>query len=90
MRDGFTIQERMCPWCWNRLTVRMGSGLSLCFNCRHHWRGASPLERHGPAQPDSEPFARLLFGAREAERLAVYRAAVQSGYYTDWPVKRVA
>jgi hypothetical protein len=88
VRDGITIQERTCPWCWHRLTARMGGELSVCFNCRQHWRGASPLERRRLAEP--EPFASLSFRPHEAARLVIYRAAVQSGYFTDWPARRVA
>jgi len=37
--NGKTIQELHCPRCGNRRTVRVGrSNLSLCFNCRLHWR----------------------------------------------------
>jgi len=36
-----TIQERSCPRCGIRRTVRLGcSTPSLCLNCRLHW-GAS-------------------------------------------------
>lgn len=90
MRVGITIQVRTCPWCLNRRTARMADDLSVCFNCRHHWRGASPLERAGRPQPSHEPLALHSFAPLEAARLAVYRAAVQSGYFTDWPRQRVA
>jgi hypothetical protein len=85
-----TIQERHCPWCLNRRTARMGDELSVCFNCRHHWRGASPLEWGARAQPPAEPLALFSFGPVEAARLVVYRLAVQSGFFSDWPKQRVA
>jgi hypothetical protein len=85
-----TIQERRCPWCRNRRTARMGDELSVCFNCRHHWRGASPLEWGARAQPPAEPLALFSFGPVEAARLVVYRLAVQSGFFSDWPKQRVA
>jgi hypothetical protein len=90
MRVGITIQERTCPWCMNRRTGRMGDDLSICFNCRHTWRGVSPLEWRGRAQPTNEALAIFSFAPLEAERLLVYRAAVQSGYFTDWPNQRAA
>ena len=90
MRVGMTIQERTCPWCLNRRTARMGDDLSICFNCRHHWRGVSPLEWRGRAQPTNESLAIFSFGPVEVARLVVYRAAVQSGFFSDWPRQRVA
>jgi hypothetical protein len=90
MRVGLTIQERRCPWCLNRRTARLGDELSVCFNCRHHWRGISPLEWRSQAEPTIEPLALFTFGPVEAARLVVYRAAVQSGFFSDWPRRRVA
>jgi hypothetical protein len=85
-----TIQERRCPWCLNRRTARMGVELSVCFNCRHHWHGISPLEWRSRAETPTESLALFTFGPVEAARLVVYRAAVQSGYFSDWPRQRVA
>ncbi len=90
MRVGMTIQERRCPWCLNRRTARMADALSVCFNCRHHWRGVSPLEWRSRTEPATEPVALFSFGPTEAARLVVYRAAVQSGFFSDWPRQRVA
>jgi hypothetical protein len=85
MRGGITIQERPCPWCWNKFTARVGGRLSVCFNCREHWHGASPLQRAPASASDDAPFAPFTFTSRETDRLATYRAAVHSGYFTDWP-----
>jgi hypothetical protein len=68
----------------------MGDALSVCFNCRHHWRGVSPLEWRYRTEPSTEPVALFSFGPTEAARLVVYRAAVQSGFFSDWPRQRVA
>jgi hypothetical protein len=72
MRQGYVIQERSCPRCAIRRTVRLGRGLALCFNCRYHW-DAHPL-------PPAEQF-----DAAARARLVSYRAAVRAGFYTDWP-----
>jgi ribosomal protein L37AE/L43A len=38
MNGGIVIQERRCPRCGNRRTVRRGSSSrSFCFNCRYGW-----------------------------------------------------
>ena len=38
MNGGTMIQERRCPRCGIRRTVRMGrTRVALCFNCRFHW-----------------------------------------------------
>jgi len=37
--NGKTIQALHCPRCGIQRTVRVGrTNLSLCFNCRLHWR----------------------------------------------------
>jgi hypothetical protein len=73
MRQGYLIQDRACPRCANRRTVRLGQGSSLCFNCRYHW--------------DPEPVelmpAGWSFDAAERSRLVIYRAAVRAGFYSD-------
>jgi ribosomal protein L37AE/L43A len=38
MLGGLFIQERTCPRCGNRRTVRRGACTeSLCLNCRYKW-----------------------------------------------------
>src|ERR1700730_8167033 len=61
MRAGLTIQERTCPWCQNKRTIRMCGELSICFNCNHRWRGASPLEKRARALSGDEPLVGLTF-----------------------------
>jgi hypothetical protein len=38
MLHGMTIQERRCPRCTIRRTLRSSLGISFCFNCRFRWR----------------------------------------------------
>jgi hypothetical protein len=45
----------------------MGTHGSICFNCRHRWELAQGYS----------------FSIQEFARLAVYRAAVKAGFYTD-------
>src|SRR5918911_431890 len=86
MRDGILIQERVCPRCAIHRTVRLGHGTSFCFNCRLQW-----ATREAPApQSIGTPSSQHALGPAELARLAVYRAAVRAGFYTDWPVARAA
>jgi len=74
--NGATIQERPCPRCAIRRTVRIARA-SFCFNCRLHWGRVS-----GAAfEPRPEPA--YVFTAAETLRLEMYRAAVRAGFYTD-------
>ena len=68
MRHGLTIKEAPCPRCANKRTASMGAHGSICFNCRHKW------------EPNSSHFE---FTATERARLAIYRAAVRAGFYSD-------
>lgn len=62
-----------CPRCHNQRTVWLGaSALRYCFNCRRVCVG---VESSLPAE--------LVFNPAELRRLEAYRAAVQSGFYTD-------
>ena len=70
MRQGFLIEDRACPRCANRRTVRLGQDKSVCFNCRFRWV-PEPVERW-PSFTDVE-----------RARLEIYRAAVWAGFYTD-------
>jgi ribosomal protein L37AE/L43A len=74
---GNTIQERRCPACGNRRTVRVGrSSMSFCFNCRTQWSGGAS------AQPTRSVDGSLT--AAEHARLEAYRGAVRAGLYRDW------
>ena len=75
--NGATIQERPCPRCAIRRTVRIARA-SFCFNCRLHWDGQWGQRSAAPVEP------RYAFSAAEITRLKIYRAAVRAGFYTDW------
>jgi hypothetical protein len=73
MRPGYLIQERACPRCAIRRTVRLGQGGSLCFNCHFQWT-PEPVAL-GPSG--------WVFERAERARLEIYRAAVRAGFYND-------
>jgi hypothetical protein len=77
-----SIVEQRCPRCSNRRTVHLGySRDSFCFNCRLRW---NPDNTHSASQrADSHPPGYTITAAERA-RLQVYRAAVSSGFYSDW------
>ena len=75
-----TIEERRCPRCNIRRTVRLGTWGSVCLNCRR------PFERVASAQPVALP-AKRLFTAAEMARLESYRDAILAGLYADWPAQ---
>jgi hypothetical protein len=74
--NGGTIQERPCPRCAIRRTVRL-AGSSFCHNCHLHWYGASGAACLPRAKPAD------TFSAQETARLTIYRAAVRAGFYND-------
>jgi hypothetical protein len=79
-----TIVERPCPRCGIRRSVRFGRLGSYCFNCKFRWHGsdsATPITR-----PRHVRVAEYPFGPAELTRLEIYRAAVQAGFYNEWPV----
>ena len=76
--NGATIQERPCPRCAIRRTVRIARA-SFCFNCHLHWDGQ--WGQHSAAVPEPA----YAFNVAETERLMVYRAAVRAGFYNDSP-----
>jgi hypothetical protein len=85
MRDGILIQERACPRCGIRRTARLAygtSGTSFCFNCRLQW----PTREAPVSHPVGTPSPQHVLGPDALARLAVYRAAVRAGFYSDWPV----
>ena len=67
------IEERVsCPHCGQRRVIERARHAYLCFQCRHAFT----------ADPDA---TRWTFSPDELRRLRTYRAAVQGGFYTDWP-----
>lgn len=78
--NGATIQERPCPRCAIRRTVRIARA-SFCFNCRLHWGSQSGNVSAAAFEPRPEPA--YVFTAPETLRLEIYRAAVRAGFYTD-------
>ena len=82
-----TVQEQRCPRCGIKRTAWLGEWGSFCFNCRLRWGDRSEVARP-PALPSmAAPQPPPWFGPAEVVRLAVYRAAVRAGFYTDWPTQ---
>ena len=77
MRPGMVFQDHPCPECGHRDTVRFGTRVRLCFNCRSHWPVDGPPSRRASDFP---------FSNEELARLERYRKAVAAGFYSDWPV----
>jgi hypothetical protein len=76
------IQERTCPRCGIRRTIRLrGSDASLCMNCHLQWDGSGPTSGPAAALPAVDPA--YPFSGRELTRLQRYRAAVRHGFYSD-------
>jgi len=77
-----SVQERPCPACGIRRTLRLWRHRSLCANCKHQWPARHSL---GEFTPSPHPPANAIhpFTASELARLRSYRAAVASGLYTD-------
>jgi len=76
MNGGVVIQQRPCPRCAISRTVRLGSSqTSLCFNCRTRW-----------ASNSATGYPRRAVESAQLSRLEIYRAAIQAGFYTDWPI----
>lgn len=76
------IEERRCPHCSIRRTVRLGTWGSVCLNCRR------PLDAARRAEQRTLP-ANQVFTAAELARLESYRDAIQAGLYSDWPALNV-
>jgi hypothetical protein len=85
MTGGYLIQERPCPRCAIRRTVRLAAGGSFCFNCRLQW-STRQIARAQPA-PRMTVLTLTSQSLTVAEwaRLVIYRAAVRAGFYSDWP-----
>ena len=85
MISGYVIQERSCPRCAIRRTVRLTPGSSFCFNCRLQWS----TQQVAPGQPvrwmTALPLTSQTFTLAEQARMAIYQAAVRAGFYSDWP-----
>ena len=74
-----TIEQRPCPRCTMRRTVRMGTWGWFCFNCRLH---VASTDAAWPADMPAER-AEYQFTPAELARLQRYRAAVLAGLYSD-------
>jgi hypothetical protein len=77
------VQETRCPRCAIRRTVRLGTWGLFCFNCRMRIEPecpAAPPRRLGCLWVPDYPFS-----PAELLRLEYFRAAVQAGFYSDWP-----
>jgi ribosomal protein L37AE/L43A len=75
-----TIEQRPCPRCAIRRTVRMGTWGWFCFNCRLH---LAAVDVSGPGDIPTDA-AGHQFTSAELLRLERYRAAIQAGVYSDW------
>jgi hypothetical protein len=77
------IQERDCPRCGIRRTVRQPwSVWSFCFNCKLQWSSSiAATARESEACPVSTAYP---FSPTELTRLTVYRRAVRAGFFSDW------
>jgi hypothetical protein len=79
------IQERACPRCGIRRTVRLGfSQISVCFNCRWQWGEPSSL----PGLQVAGSIVDTISPA-EIKRLEIYRLAAGAGFYDERPVPEV-
>lgn len=61
----------MCPNCTSSNTVALTNSMDQCKDCRHTWNSTTM-----PTQ---------VFNSTEMDRLATYRAAVQAGFYNEFP-----
>ena len=73
-----------CLRCAFPRTLRIGDR-RVCFQCRYSWarRLARPAPGEAVRVPVSGPIGDYAFTLDELRRLAVYRAAVRAGFYTD-------
>jgi hypothetical protein len=83
MSNGYLVQERSCPRCAIRRTVRVADGSSFCFNCRLQWRTDKLLEDHSGVVLTGSSVALEQFDLTQQARFVIYRAAVRAGFYTD-------
>jgi hypothetical protein len=78
MSGGYLIQERACPRCAIRRTVRLTAGNSFCFNCRLQW-STQQVARGQPVRwMTALPLTSHPFTPAEQARMAIYRAAVRA------------
>ena len=73
-----------CLRCTFPRTLRIGDR-RVCFQCRYSWErhAARPASAEAVLVPVSGPIGGYAFTLDELRRLAVYRAAVRAGFYTD-------
>jgi len=82
MNGGYLIQEQPCPRCANRRTVHIGDR-SFCFNCRLQWSILQGVYTQSVHRETALPLLSHPFTLAEQARLAMYRAAVGAGFYSD-------
>ena len=68
------LQTTSCLRCGQRPVAQVTATQLLCFHCRFVQPAPAALE--------------YPFTTRELQRLAVYRAAVKAGFYSDYPDRR--
>ena len=73
-----------CRRCCFPRTLRVGDR-RVCFQCRYSWvpRRARPASGKAVRVPVDGPVGDYAFTLEELRRLAIYRAAVRAGYFTD-------
>ena len=79
-----TIQQQCCPRCAIKRTLWRGERGSFWWNCRLQWGSRSDGARQPTPTSAAAPWRPDHFGPAELVRLAIYRAAVRTGFYSDW------
>jgi hypothetical protein len=81
-----TIEDKLkCPHCGIRRLADYGAWGLVCMNCRLTLDRA---QMSAPQPPQPAVQAQLYpFSPIELVRLEAYRAAIQAGLYSDWPVE---
>lgn len=77
------IERRRCLRCSTPNTARLSNGIAVCFNCRASWHPEGPHRDPRALPRPAPPPVRYPFTARERARLAVYRTAVEAGFYNE-------
>lgn len=73
-----------CPRCGVRPTLYLVDNTSLCLNCKLRWQAA-----RASAVAANETIEDFPFSAEELRRLAVYRRAVDAGFFSDDPTQLI-
>lgn len=80
------IMDQRCPRCAIRRTADLRNWGYFCFNCRLRWCSPASATEAAVIHAASLESPPHPFGPRELLRLERYRAAIQAGFFTDWPV----